>query len=100
MTNGFTAENGSVFRAYIEGLAPGNFQARYVANDPINYDEIDIEEPLLREAKSLMVYPNPSEGKFTVQLDPTELENSSMAIYDMNGKNDFFKVYANSQRVI
>ncbi len=58
---------------------------------------ITVQEPLSVDANTLgsavSVYPNPTNGKVTIELNSTEAgENTSIAIYDLTGR----KVYQNN----
>ncbi len=87
MTNGFVAENGSEFRAYIAGCS-GVFASKKAYVFP--EEEIDLSYYVPKSIKDnslvkvLTVYPNPTEGILYVKI-PNNLNEGELQVLDLNG---------------
>lgn len=89
MTDGFTALNGSIYRAYIEGCT-GNFVKSAPTGTDISY--IRSEKPkMVEQFKSdnatiaLTVFPNPTKDIFTVRFDNEEqVDHFRVKVFNMS----------------
>ena len=91
LTNGFTATNGSIFRAYIEGCTSVFVRNNFSEDD---FNTIDNKSLDIESENKLTLYPNPNNGLFNIRL-PEQL-SGQLEIFDMSGKlimnKDFYDV--------
>lgn len=65
---------------------------RFIVDDTIPDDTTSVKNPLKKKS-SFLIYPNPSEGNFTVKVNGLT-GNGAINIYDLSGKNVFQTPYS------
>lgn len=97
MADGFTSNNGSIFRAYIEGCS-NNFVARQVNNiayEDYNYEAQNLETEVLEE--QLKIAPNPNNGIFNLLFET--YNDGEIEIVDLYGLTIYKSTFTNQREV-
>jgi len=50
------------------------------------------------ELENLSVYPNPNNGEFNIEFNPTSGEDISIEVYDIRGRYIYSNIYSNVSR--
>ncbi len=92
---GFSVEAGGFFLAEIEPITCGYIRPddpswysgrKYVAGAPTTFESDVIEAtPLPTEGPSMNLFPNPNQGRFTLQLDGLK-SAAQVVVYDLQGR--------------
>ncbi|GLU55840.1 hypothetical protein Dfri01_53010 [Dyadobacter frigoris] len=96
MTDGFTAVNGSVYRAYIEACSDDYAARKGAVERPVvtyNIPTPDKEITLTDDA----VYPNPGNGIFNVKV--AGLHEGTVRVINLNGNEFFNKKFKDQQEL-
>ncbi len=87
MSDGFTSQSSTFFIAYIEGCT-----RQYVSkNDMNNYNETKNTKSNIE----VQIYPNPNNGKFTINL--SQLEEGSIEISNLYGVTVQKSIFKNQE---
>jgi hypothetical protein len=78
--NGFLAQNGCDFRAYIEGCT-SNFVAKQIPNNEISFNDTDVKDQTINEV--VKIAPNPNNGIFKIILK--DISEGTIQVSDLYG---------------
>ena len=101
LKNGFHAESGSNFKAYIDHCESCD-DKRYSPNNPEFEILKDIEKTYNRSVSNditLNLYPNPNKGSFFVALSDSETEILKITVIDIMGKTVFSKEHFTEKEI-
>jgi hypothetical protein len=87
----FQAHLGSYFHAYIDDFECDNSDNQYrvseISNNSITYIDQDKKDVTTNDkVSSIRIYPNPSDGNFTIDVNSTRNLLSKFSILDISGK--------------
>lgn len=96
----FTAEIGEVDCHYVRPADPWFYSGRnYVAAVPEEAPETEALDQTLNESANMALYPNPTEGQFTVALEKMT-GPVNLSVFDLQGRQVYSTVFQGQQHIV
>lgn len=90
LKSGFSAKNGSVFRAYVENDQEGESDASKTSEQQVVEQSESVVDPFI-------IYPNPNNGNFTIGLN--DLQEGTIQIVDILGLTVYQSDFKNQSEI-